>query len=60
MTEFFEKNRNWINAQLVEPLYNESLVDNEHFLYPSKVIKYMKKNLDITKPRYSEEILAVP
>ena len=29
------------------------------FLYPNKV-KYMEKNLDITKPRYSEQFLPVP
>ena len=36
-----------------EPLYNEVLVITND-------VKYMEKNLDITKPHYSEHILAVP
>ena len=51
----------------VEPRCNEPLVYNEvlgitnDFLYPSKgKIKYRKNNLDITKPRYSEQILPWP
>ena len=43
-----------------EPLYNEVLDIANDFLYPSIIVKYMEKNLDITKPRYSEQILPVP
>ena len=42
-----------------EPLYDEVLDITNDFLYPinSKIV--MKKNLDITKPRYGEQILSV-
>ena len=43
----------------IEPLYNEVLGITNSFLYPSNS-KICKKNLDITKPCYSEQILPVP
>ena len=44
-----------------EPLYNEVLDITNDFRYPPIIIvKYMKKNHDITKPRYSKNILEVP
>ena len=42
-----------------EPLYNEFLGLTNDFLYPV-IVQYMKKYLDLTKPRYSEQILPVP
>ena len=40
--------------------YNEVLDIRDGFLYPA-IVKYMKKNLDITKPRQkSEQILPFP
>ena len=42
-----------------EPLFNEVLCIKNDFLYPSYSTKYTKKNLDITKARYSEQILPV-
>ena len=42
-----------------EPLYNKVLVITNDIVRP-KVVKYMEKNLDIMKPRYSKHILAVP
>ena len=42
-----------------EPLYNEVLGMMNDFHYPI-IENYMKKNLDITKPRYWEQILSVP
>ena len=42
-----------------EPLYNEVLGITNDFLYPTNS-KYVEKHLDITKPRYSEQILPVP
>ena len=41
------------------PLHNEVLGKRTIFFTPVRV-KYMKKNLDTTKPRYSELILPVP
>ena len=32
---------------------------NERFSLPRLIVKYMEKNLDVTKPRYSEHMLAV-
>ena len=29
-------------------------------LFSPVIVKYMKKNLDITKPLYSEQVLSVP
>ena len=44
-----------------EPLDNKVLNVTNSFLYPNTlIVKYMKKNLDITKPRYSQQILPVP
>ena len=40
-------------------LYEVLGITND-FLYPPIIVKYMKKNLDITKPRYSKNILEVP
>ena len=40
-------------------LYNEVLSETNDFLYPI-IVKYMEKNLDITKPRYSAQFLPVP
>ena len=40
------------------PLYNEVLGKTIDFLH-TPILKYMKKNLDITKPRYSEQIFPV-
>ena len=42
-----------------EPLHVKSSVKRTIFFTPV-IIKYMKKNLDITKPRYREQILPVP
>ena len=36
----------------VEPLYSEVLGIKNDFFIPV-IVKYMEKNLDITKPRYS-------
>ena len=43
-----------------EPLYNEVLGITNDFLRPSSNIIYMEKNLNVTKTRYSEQILPVP
>ena len=43
----------------LEPLYNEVLGIRNDFLFPSNSEIY-EKNLDITKPRYSEQILPAP
>ena len=50
----------------MEPGYNKP-VDIElrvgranDFTYPSYSVKYMKKNLDVTKPRYCEQMSPVP
>ena len=42
-----------------EPLYNEVLGITNDFFTPV-IVKCMEKNLDRTKPRYSERILPVP
>ena len=42
-----------------EPLHVKSSVKRTIFFTPV-IIKFMKKNLDITKPRYREQILPVP
>ena len=39
-----------------EPLYNKVLGKTIYFA--PGVVKYMEKNLDITKPRYSEQIVS--
>ena len=44
-----------------KPLYNEVLSITNDFLCPSySKIQYMKKNLEITKPRFWAHILPVP
>ena len=44
-----------------EPLYNEILGTTiRKIFFTTIIVKYMKKNLDITKPRYSEQILLIP
>ena len=43
-----------------KPLYNEVLDITNDFLHSSNSNIYEKKNLDITKPRYSEHNLPVP
>ena len=51
----------YVESLYNEPRYNEVPRYNERFLHPSHRKKYMKKNLDITKPRYNEQIdLQVP
>ena len=63
------------NSLTVEPRYNEPLhnevlgitnlyitkssVELTVFLIPA-IVKYMEKNLDLTKPHYGEHILPVP
>ena len=59
------KNMHWILHVHREPRYNKplyimkSLIWWSIFLIPV-IVKYMKKNLDTTKPRYSEHIFASP
>ena len=48
-----------VESRYNQPLYNEVLHITNNFFTPV-IVKYMKKNLDITKPRYSEQILPVP
>ena len=43
----------------VEPRYNKVLGTRNNFPYLRLIIRYMKKNLDITKSRYSERILTI-
>ena len=43
-----------------EPLYHELLGITSNFLTPPVIVKYLKQNLDITKPLYSKHILQVP
>ena len=43
-----------------KPVYIELLGRANDFPYPSYSIKYMKKNLDVTKPRYCEHMSPVP
>ena len=43
-----------------KPVYIELLGRANDFPYPSYSIKYMKKNLDVTKPRYREQMSPVP
>ena len=50
--------QNTVDPRFNEHLYNEVLETND-FLFPSNS-KILKKNLDITKPRYSVQILSVP
>ena len=42
----------------MEPRYNKVLDITNDFFTP-EIKKFMKKNLDTTKPRYSEQILPV-
>ena len=48
-----------VEPQYDEPLYSGVLGIMNYFFTPA-VVKYLEKNLDITKPRYSEQILPVP
>ena len=44
-----------------ELLYNEVLGITNDFVYPRPaIVKYMKKNLNITNSRYREQIFASP
>ena len=47
-----------MEARFNEHLYNEILDRTNDFLYPN-YSKILKKNLDITKPRYSVQIVSV-
>ena len=49
-----------LDPQYNEPLYNEFLGITSNFLTPPVIVKYLKQNLDITKPLYSKHILQVP
>ena len=42
----------------MEPRYNKVLGITNDFFTP-EIVKFMKKNLDTTKPRYSEQMLPV-
>ena len=42
--------RGIVEPRFTEPLYNEVLGITNDFLYLSNHVKYMKKDLDITKP----------
>ena len=53
------KNKCTVEPRFNEPLYNEVIDLTNDFLIPI-IVRYMKKNLDITKPRYNEQILSVP
>ena len=46
-------------TSIYKPLSNEGLNVMSNFFTPV-MVKYVKKNLDITKPRYNEQILSVP
>ena len=50
--------RDTVEPRFNEPLYNEVL-GITIFVAPVIRVKYMEKNLDTTKPRYSEHILPV-
>ena len=43
-----------------EPLYNKVRDITNNFLYPSIIVKYMEKDLDIMKSQYSRQVLPVP
>ena len=43
----------------VEQLYNEVLSVKRTIFFSLVTVKYMEKNLDVTKPRYSKQILPV-
>ena len=43
-----------------KPPYNKVLSMTNYFLITPVIVNHMKKNLDIMKPRYSEQILPVP
>ena len=43
----------------MEPRYNKVLGITNDFFFTPEIVKCMKKNLDTTKPRYSEQILPV-
>ena len=51
---------NTMEPRYNEPLYNEVLGTTNDFPYPSNCKIHLKKSLDISKPRYSEQILPVP
>ena len=53
---FNEPQYNEVLGITKENLYNEVLGITKDFLYPV-MVKYIKKDLDITKPRYSEHVL---
>ena len=40
--------------------YITKVLDTTTIFFTLVIVKYMKKNLDITKPRYSEHFLPVP
>ena len=48
----------------MEPRYNQTLnnevLDLTNDFFAPEIVKHMEKNLDIKKPRYSEQILPVP
>ena len=52
-------NQNTVESRFNEHLYNEVLDKTNDFLFLNNS-KILKKNLDITKPRYSVQILLVP
>ena len=43
-----------------EPLYNKVLDITNNFLYPSIIVKYMEKDLDIMRSGYSRQVLPAP
>ena len=50
-----------MEARLNETLYNDVHgIANDLIFSTPVIVRYMKKNLDITKPRYSEQIWPVP
>ena len=44
----------------LDPRYNELLGIMSNFLTPPVIVKYLKQNLDITKPLYSKTHFASP
>ena len=54
-----------VRVDIVEPrccetLCSEVLGTTNDIFFASVIIKYITKNLDITKPRYNERVLTVP
>ena len=49
-----------VEPQRNEPLYNKVLNITNNFLYPSIIVKYMEKDLNIMKSRYSRQVLPIP